>query len=363
VKQTLKIILLSDTYSEHTEKWALGLADKGIEVGLFSFNKASYPWYAKHKNITLLYEPEAKINSNSINTKIAYLFHIKYLRKVIATFKPDILHAHYATSYGLIGALAGFKPFVVSAWGTDVMKFPFKSKLHTWLMQFIFNKTQAICATSFTIKNYIEKIGHYKVNVIPFGIDTNKFTPIKGANTTITIGTTKPLEPIYNIDKVIMALEELVHVNKKDIHLNIIGEGTELEAYKLLVVEKKLMDNVHFLGRIPFNEIHLAVQKMDILINVSEYESFGVSVIEAMACGKPVIVNNVGGLAEIIHHDTLGIKININEPSELKLAILKLIDETPFKHTIEIEAHKEAISKYDFSHNLEQQISLYKQLV
>ena len=45
----MKVLLLSDTYSEHTEKWALGLASKGIEVGLFSFNKASYKWYENKK--------------------------------------------------------------------------------------------------------------------------------------------------------------------------------------------------------------------------------------------------------------------------------------------------------------------------
>ena len=49
------------------------------------------------------------------------------LKTAIAQFKPDVVHAHYATSYGLIGALSGFHPFVISAWGTDVMKFPQKN--------------------------------------------------------------------------------------------------------------------------------------------------------------------------------------------------------------------------------------------
>jgi hypothetical protein len=111
----MKILLLSDTNSEHTEKWALGLAEKGIEVGLYSFNKARYPWH-DHKNIKLLFEPGEKINAGKSSTKAGYLKHVKTLKKKLAEFKPDLLHAHYATSYGLVGALSGFHPFVISSW-------------------------------------------------------------------------------------------------------------------------------------------------------------------------------------------------------------------------------------------------------
>src|SRR4051812_2863748 len=112
-----KVLLLSDTNSEHTEKWALGLAAKGIKIGLFSFNKARYNWFENNSNIELLYQPDIGINANSKSTKLNYISNVKVLKKIIAKFKPDILHAHYATSYGLIGALTGFHPFVISVWG------------------------------------------------------------------------------------------------------------------------------------------------------------------------------------------------------------------------------------------------------
>jgi L-malate glycosyltransferase len=86
----MKILLLSDSYSEHTEKWALGLANSGIEVGLFSFNKSSYEWY-NHKNITVFFEPDRKINAEKTLTKIAYLKYVTVLKKIIRHFQPDIL--------------------------------------------------------------------------------------------------------------------------------------------------------------------------------------------------------------------------------------------------------------------------------
>jgi hypothetical protein len=76
----MKVLLLSDTYSEHTEKWALGLADQGVKIGLFSFNKASYEWY-NHQNITVFFEPETKINAESTLTKLSYLKYVSILKK------------------------------------------------------------------------------------------------------------------------------------------------------------------------------------------------------------------------------------------------------------------------------------------
>src|SRR6478609_677551 len=143
----MKILLLSDTYSEHTEKWALALANAGIKIGLFSFNKASYEWH-NHPNITVFFEPDQKINAERTLTKLSYLKYVKILRKIIRHFQPDILHAHYATSYGLVAALTGFKPFFLSVWGSDVYDFPARSKFHKKIFQYNLGKADMIFSTS-----------------------------------------------------------------------------------------------------------------------------------------------------------------------------------------------------------------------
>ena len=58
--------------------------------------------------------------SQRILDKMVYIKAIRLLRRQIRLFKPDFLHAHYACSFGLIGALAGFHPYVLSVWGSDV---------------------------------------------------------------------------------------------------------------------------------------------------------------------------------------------------------------------------------------------------
>jgi len=360
----LKILLLSDTFSEHTEKWALSLANRGLKIGLFSFNKASYDWY-NHPNITIFFEPDTKINAESTLTKLAYLKYVSILKKIIKHFQPDILHAHYATSYGLVGALSGFHPFVISSWGSDVMKFPNKNFVAKSILKYNFRSADALCATSHVIKEYISKISTKPVSVIPFGIDGTVFKPFAKVSPFgdghFVIGCIKSLESIYKIDVLIKAFASLA-IKYPDVRLLIIGQGSQAEKLKTLVKELDLENKVSFTGRVPFNEIASYYNMLNVLVNISEYESFGVSVIEAMACGKPVVVSNVGGLAEIVENDHLGLKVNVDAADETAAAIERLISEPELYASISNQARVHVMEKYNWENNLSAMIHLYEEV-
>lgn len=361
----MRVLLLSDTASEHTEKWALGLANSGIEIGLFSFNKSTYKWHS-NKNISVLFEPEEKINATSNFTKLSYLSYLSKLKKAIRIFKPDILHAHYATSYGLLGALSGFHPFVISAWGTDVMKFPDKNFIAKAILQYNFRKADLICATSYTIEEYIEQVIAKPVTVIPFGIDTVDFSS-KKVNSPFTesdfvIGSIKPLEKLYNIDILIKAFAHLLPKYPM-IKLLIIGAGQAEKELKREAENSGISDKVTFTGRVPFSEISRYYNMLDILVNISQYESFGVSVIEAMACEKPVVVTNVGGLKEIVNSDAVGLKVEVGNVEQTAAAIEKLITDKQIYNGIALNGRQHVVKKYNWNENLQQMISEYKQLI
>jgi glycosyltransferase involved in cell wall biosynthesis len=361
----MKILLLSDTCSEHTEKWALGLAGNGVEVGLFSFNKASYEWY-DHNNITVFFEPEKKINAERTLTKLAYLKYVAILKKIIQHFKPDVLHAHYATSYGLVGALSGFHPFVISAWGTDVMKFPNKNFVAKSILRYNFSNADLICATSNTIKEYIAPVIDKDVTVIPFGIDVNKFKPTPVSPVfkegDFVLGSIKSLEKLYNIDVLINSFYRL-HEKYPQLKLLIIGEGSAGEKLKALVKKLEIEDKVMFTGRVPFSEISDYYNRISVLVNISEYESFGVSVIEAMACGKPVIVTNVGGLKEVVKDDTVGLKVEIGNVEQTAAAIERLVTDAALYQRISETARMYATTTYNWNDNLQQMLDAYKRLI
>jgi L-malate glycosyltransferase len=361
----MKILLLSDLNSEHTEKWALGLASTGIQIGLFSFNKASYEWYT-HPNITVFFEPEHKINAESTLTKLAYIKYVAVLKKIINHFNPHILHAHYATSYGLVGALANFHPYVISSWGTDVMKFPNKNFIAKSILKYNFKKADLLCATSNTIKNYISQIANLPVSVVSFGVDVNEFSKRKVQSlfneNDFVIGTIKPLEKLYNADVLITAFAKLLptYANLK---LLIVGEGSFETQLKKQCEDLGILKHVTFTGRVPFNKVSTYYNMLNVLVNISEYESFGVSVIEAMACETPVIVSNVGGLAELVKDDSVGLKVNVGNVEETVAALKTLITNKEIYLNIASNGRKHVLKYYNWDDNLKLMIAEYNKLL
>ena len=135
-----RILFLADVNSAHTRKWAVSLAEKGFTIGIFSLGEPESDWY-KGKNISVFSAEIGKRKFSSVSfSKISYLKSVPYVKKIIRKFKPDILHAHYATSYGIIGVCTGFHPYIISAWGSDVMDFPNKSFLHKLILKRILSK-------------------------------------------------------------------------------------------------------------------------------------------------------------------------------------------------------------------------------
>lgn len=364
----MKVLLLSDTYSEHTEKWALGLADKGIKIGLFSFNKASYEWY-NHQNITVFFEPETKINAESTLTKLSYLKYVSILKKIIKHFNPDILHAHYATSYGLIGALSGFHPFVLSVWGSDVYDFPTRSKFHRKILQYNLKKADTLMSTSQVMKEELQKYTKKEILVTPFGVDTQEFSPRTIAEKvpgTVYIGTIKPIEEKYGITYILDAAVLLkANSNMPPFKVLLIGPGNDLEHYQKEVKAKGLDDCVEITGRIPFKDISKYHNLLDVFLNVSidDSESFGVATVEAMACEKPVVVTDVGGLMEVVNQGEFGELIPKKNAEAMAASILKLVSNANYAKQLGVKARQHVLKHYDWQANLQLVINEYQSLL
>src|SRR5690606_14490213 len=117
-------------------------------------------------------------NENQLS-KLNYLKAYRQVKRIIREFKPDILHAHYASSYGLIGALSSFHPFVLSVWGADIYNFPHISPLHNAIIRYNIRKADMILSTSKIMKTETMKYTPKEIVVTPFGIDIEKFYPKK----------------------------------------------------------------------------------------------------------------------------------------------------------------------------------------
>ncbi|MEI6022167.1 MAG: glycosyltransferase, partial [Bacteroidota bacterium] len=192
MNERLRVLILADINSPHTQKWVMGLSENNIEIAIFSFNAADTNWYKQLANVHCLRQAK-KRQKNSWWSKLEYLLLLPQLIISIRRFKPNIVHAQYASSYGFLAALSFFKPLVVSVWGSDVMQFPKKGHLQKWILNLVFFRAKKICATSSILQREVSLYTKKPCEIVPFGIHLKyfySFSDIKHP-TVFTIGCIK----------------------------------------------------------------------------------------------------------------------------------------------------------------------------
>ena len=359
----MKVLLLSDINSSHTQKWAIALSDKGIDSSIFSLSEATNDWFSE-KGIKVYSGNIDKTKHRAKNlSKLSYFKVLGYLKSIIKKVDPDIVHAHYATSYGMLGALTKHKPFIISVWGSDVFDFPNKSFAHRIFLKYALKKASLILSTSHIMAKETAKYTSKKIEVIPFGIDTNIFKPKPNESSEITIGTIKSFEPIYGIEFLINAFKKITvkHPNLP-LKLMLVGSGSLENKFKKLVTKLEIDALTTFTGKVPHSKVVEYHNTIDIFVNVSIHESFGVSVIEASACEKPVIASNIGGLAEVVDNDNTGILVSHSNTQELVNAIDRLILNEQKRVEMGKAGRKKVMELYNLNKNTEDLYTLYRQL-
>lgn len=365
----MKILFLADIDSAHTRKWAVSLSVRGYRIGLFSLRNSESNWFENYPSITVFNRDgfsSGKFHAASA-LKLSYLQFIPAVKAAIKEFKPEIVHAHYATSYGLLGVRSGFHPLIISVWGSDIFEFPRKSVLHRLLVFNNLKKADAIFSTSEIMKQEVLHYVNREVAVTPFGVDVNEFSPKQAdsvfAGNPKVVGTIKSLEENYGIDTLIKAFAEIKKKYTGELKLMICGNGTKENELKALAKATGFDKDILFTGRIPQNEVPRYHNMIDVFVNISLQESFGVAVVEAMACEKPVVVTNVGGLKEVVKENVNGIFVPPSEVEKTAEAILQLLYDPAKAAAMGREGRKIVLEKYDWKKNLDNIEKLYRKII
>lgn len=361
----MKILILADPAATHTVKWVNSLYDRGINVYLFGLGSYDASNYNRDIKIeTFGVSEKIRDRSDGAFSKIIYILAVKKIKAIIKNFKPDILHSHYASSFGLLGALTGFHPFIISVWGSDISTFP-SSSVRGFLIRFSLAKADKILSTSKALKEATNIFTNKEILLTPFGIDVNKFSPKKterlfGENDLI-IGTVKTLKEYYGIEYLIRAF---TLVKKKypsvSLKLLIVGGGDQMEFLKGLTDSLGIKDETIFTGFIKPEDIVDYHNMLDIYVAPSIRESFGVAVLEACACCKPVIVSNVGGLPEVVENEKTGYIVEKENPVMLAEAMEKLIFNEQLRTLFGCNGRNKVVSEYNWSDSLDKMINIYE---
>lgn len=354
------ILILADVNSSHTKKWVIALCEQ-FDVSLFSLSAAKDSWTNNHPIRFKSFDASTGLSKqNSDRKKLAYFKAVKTLKTFYQESKPDIVHAHYATSYGMLAKRLGHHKTVISAWGSDVLEFPNKSLLHKLFLKRILKSATAICSTSKSMSLALNKLGFHDIHVTPFGVDTNKFHANNRNNETYTIGTVKSLEEVYGIDVLLKVYAQYKKISSVSSQLKIFGSGSQLDNLKNLARQLDIYNDVSFEGYVSHEKVNTAYNQLDVFCAFSRRESFGVAVLEAQASELPVLCSNRGGLPEV--SDPASARLFELDDISGGAAHIKKLENTEFRKNSGKLAREFVCNHYDWSNSVKQMIAVYDKL-
>lgn len=356
----MRIMLFGAFTSTHSAKWANSFAARGHEVML-----VSYPVELKPN---VKYVPEVKLHALKYAGRLGYYLNVPEVKRLIREFKPDVINVHYASGFGTLTRLAKAKPLVISVYGSDVYEYPFLNKFNLYNIQKNLNYADAICSTSYAMADQTRLVlnnPEKKITVTPFGVNINTCAPLvrNMENERPVIGIIKYLEPIYDLPLLIKSFALLYRESIIKPVLKIYGNGHLKDELVALTRELDIEDSVIFMGVIPNIEVPKALSGMDIFVNCSKKESFGVNMVEAMACEVPVVATDTAGSREVIENNVTGIILPDRKPETMVSVFKELLADKEKRVAMGKAGRERVLRLYDWEKNVIIMESLYKSLI
>ena len=225
-------------------------------------------------------------------------------------FRPDVVYAHFLVPAGLIASLAGRAPLVVTAHGRDVRNIGALRGVGA-ATRVVVRRAAAVVAVSDYLRRELEaKVpeARGKTHVIDSGVDLDRFAPTpppNGAPSFLCVGSLTPRKNVVRLAQAFGRLGEGT--------LTFVGDGPERAA-----LEGRR--GVRLTGPVPYEEIPAWIARSRVVCQPSLIEPLGQAVLEAMACGRPVVATRIGGPPEFVPPDA-GVLVDPSDEDAIAAAL------------------------------------------
>jgi glycosyltransferase involved in cell wall biosynthesis len=327
----------------------------------------------------------------SINPASDYLAYHQ-IKKLIKTFKPDIVHTHSAKpgALGRLAASASSVPVILHTFHGHVFHSYFgsiKSNVFINTERYLARKSDAIIAISEQQKN--ELVQQFKIapddkfHVIPLGFDLDRFrngtdekrmkfrAEFSIEDDTIAIGIIGRLVPVKNHYLFLKAIKQVLERSHKKIKALIIGDGetrTDLENVAnetgIPYSTEKDREHVHPLIFTSWrSDIDVISAGLDIVCLTSFNEGTPVSLIEAQAADKAVVSTRVGGIADIVVEGETALLADVNDTQTYCDHLLRLVEDDALRLRMGSNSSKHVLQKFSYQRLMNDMSQLYYQLL
>jgi glycosyltransferase involved in cell wall biosynthesis len=317
--------LLANAQCIHTQRWARYFVERGHSVSVISFDPGDLAGVAIH----------ALARRTSLKP-LAYLWALPRIRRLLTKIRPDILHAHYAISYGVLGYLSGFRPLVIGAWGSDVLVSPRGSKARWAVLSRALRSADLVTSLAGHITQTMVDHGvpRQKIETLPFGVDTNVFYPPEdGQLRSVDVICTRKLEPIYDIDTLLRALVQVIS-KRPTLRCVLAGDGPSRQSLRALAAQLKIEKHILWLGWIPSRELAAWLRRSEIYVSPSLSDGTSTALTEAMACGCYPIVSDIAANRPWIEAGKTGLLFPPSDADALAGQILHALEAGELRRSV-----------------------------
>jgi N-acetyl-alpha-D-glucosaminyl L-malate synthase BshA len=277
--------------------------------------------------------------------------------EVVRDEKLDVIHAHYAIPHATSAYLAKQilkcdVKIITTLHGTDITLVGLESSFEP-LMKFSIESSDGVTAVSQYLKN--ETLHNYgvekEIDVIPNFVDIEAFRPLKtqrfrrllapgGEKLLVHISNFRPVKRVRDA---VLAFKLILDSGVKAKFI-FVGDGPDRGECQTLARELGIWQHTRFLGK--QSELAAILASSDVFMMPSGDESFGLSALEAMACGVPVISSNAGGLQELNIDGETGFVVPVGNIEQLAERTLRLLNDSALHASVSEKALARARTEF-----------------
>ena len=296
------------------------------------------------------------------------------LKRDIKLMRPDVIHAGWTDAEGFLARLSGFRPILSMTWGSDVLVVPEMSWRLRVKTRYTLSRADLIWSDCENVKGQIIKLINCrpeKIKVFPRGVDLGRFNQnvdvdlirkkLRWQNKKIVL-MTRSFKEIYGIEYFLRALPEIVK-DCPDARVILAGDGPLMDKFQALVNDLKLKEIVHFAGFINNQDLPAYYNSADVYVSSSLSDGTSNSLLEAMACGLPLVLSDVPSYCEWVADGHNGYIVPRKDSQQLADRIIRLLKNKDQRRLFGSRNLEIARQRADWGKNFGKLEEIYRELV
>jgi glycosyltransferase involved in cell wall biosynthesis len=296
----------------------------------------------------------------------------RVVRGILRELRPDVVHAHTARPYGWQAGLAGYHPYAISTWGSDVLIPPPGVRGRFWQHRTL-SRADLVTAVSPYMRQAAIRGGAVadRVVEIQFGVDTGRFVPAAvpaaslrhvGLDARPFVFSPRAVKPLYNHETILAAFGRL----DTDHQLVMTGRNAEPAHLERLIAEMGdhgIRDRVRIVDDVSDDDMLGLYQGAAVVVSAPLSDSFPISLLEAMACATPVVAGDLPPVRAVLENVAPAAIVPTLDAEAMAGALRGMLELAPEKRRqLGAALRQLAVTTADYETNMSRMEGLYREL-